>query len=101
MKERIHEYASKVRDGSGAEFTATVFGQKRNDGTWSGWIEFKKAGEGESLETDQETSQPNRTDLEYWAAGLEPVYLEGARRRATDQARRARTERPDEDAPRR
>jgi hypothetical protein len=32
--------------------------------------------------TEQERSQPNRTALEYWADGLEPVYLEGAFLRA-------------------
>jgi hypothetical protein len=34
------------------------------------------------LITEQETSQPNRTALEYWADGLEPVYLDGAFARA-------------------
>jgi hypothetical protein len=34
------------------------------------------------LYTDQESSQPNRTALEYWARGLESVYLEGALARA-------------------
>ena len=34
------------------------------------------------LRTDQETSQPNRSALEYWADGLEPIYLEGALARA-------------------
>jgi len=35
-----------------------------------------------TLRTDQETSQPNRGALEYWADGLEPVYLQGALARA-------------------
>ena len=100
MKDQIHEYASKVRDGSGAEFTARVFGRERRDGTWSGWIQFEKVQGGEPLETGQETSQPNRTDLQYWAAGLEPIYLEGALGRAMDQARRAKPE-SGADAPRR
>jgi hypothetical protein len=34
------------------------------------------------LVTQQETSQPNRAALEYWADGLEPIYLEGALARA-------------------
>jgi hypothetical protein len=34
------------------------------------------------LLTEQETSQPNRTAIEYWALGLEPIYLEGAFARA-------------------
>ena len=39
-------------------------------------------GDGEPLTTDQETSQPNREALAYWAAGLEPIYFEGAFARA-------------------
>ena len=85
MRERIHEYSSRVRDGSGAELTARVFGRERGDGTWTGWIEFENPQTGKTLGTGQETSQPNRTDLEYWAAGLEPVYLEGALHRAREQ----------------
>ena len=34
------------------------------------------------LRTDQGTSQPNRAAIEYWADGLEPIYLEGALARA-------------------
>lgn len=88
MRDLIQEYASKVRDESGKEFIARAFGRERSDGTWAGWIEFEPSGGGEKLETGQETSQPNRTDLEYWATGLEPIFLEGALRRATDPARR-------------
>ena len=39
-------------------------------------------GSGRPLRTGQETSQPNRWALDYWAGGLEPVYLEGALTRA-------------------
>jgi hypothetical protein len=35
-----------------------------------------------SKRTGQETSQPDRKALEYWATGLEAVYLEGALARA-------------------
>jgi hypothetical protein len=35
-----------------------------------------------TLRTEQETSQPNRVAVEYWASGLEPIYLEGAFARA-------------------
>ena len=34
------------------------------------------------LRSPRETTQPNRQDVEYWATGLTPVYLEGALRRA-------------------
>ncbi len=63
-------------------YVVHVCGQERADGTWEGWLEFHPSGGGSILRTDQETSQPNRTALEYWADGLEPVYLEGALARA-------------------
>jgi hypothetical protein len=51
-----------------------------------GWLEFDPADSTKPiLTTDQETSQPNRTAIEYWSTGLEAVYFEGAfgRARAT------------------
>jgi hypothetical protein len=33
---------------------------------------------GEVIRTVRETTQPNLTDLKYWATGLTQVYLEGA-----------------------
>jgi hypothetical protein len=49
-----------------------------------GWLEFvpTSASGGPVLRTGQETSQPDREAVEYWAGGLEPVYLEGALGRA-------------------
>jgi hypothetical protein len=38
------------------------------------------------LRSGRETTQPNLTNLEYWAQGLTPVYLEGALRRALEPA---------------
>ena len=34
------------------------------------------------VQSPRETTQPNLTDLNYWATGLTPVYLEGALARA-------------------
>ena len=51
---------------------------------WEGWVEMIPFGELDGvIRTGRETTQPNRTDLEYWAAGLTPIYLEGALFRAT------------------
>jgi len=48
-----------------------------------GWLEFHPTDKRKSvLRTEQETSQPNRIAIEYWASGLEPIYLEGAFARA-------------------
>ena len=81
--EHIHTHSAHVRAADGSTWEAHVLGAQRGDGTWSGWIEFRPVGKGEpALRTGQETSQPDRRALEYWAGGLEPIYLEGALRRA-------------------
>ena len=64
-------------------YIVSIYAQERIDGTWEGWLEFHPTDERKQvLRTEQETSQPNRTALEYWASGLEPVHLEGAFARA-------------------
>ena len=65
---------------NGSTYRVRVIGTERSDGTWEGHLEFQ--GKSGPLCTDEETSQPNREALEYWATGLEPVYLEGALDRA-------------------
>jgi len=83
MAELIHEYSTHVRSPDGRTFTARSYGEQRSDGTWEGWLTFTADdGATPTLATDQETSQPNRVTLVYWASGLEPVYLEGAFERA-------------------
>jgi hypothetical protein len=58
------------------KYRVRVEGQQRPDSTWGGRLAFV---DGKSIRrTGHETSQPNRQALEYWATGLEPVYLEGA-----------------------
>jgi len=82
MAELIQEFADAVRDARGNEYVASVYGEARG-GTWEGWIEFRPLeGGGPVLRTGRETTQPDRGALEYWATGLEPVYLEGALARA-------------------
>jgi hypothetical protein len=83
MAELIHVHMARVADAKGQAYVARTFGEERSDGTWAGWIEFAPAGNvGQNLRTDQETSQPGRAALEYWAAGLEPIFLDGALERA-------------------
>lgn len=79
----IHEFSQPLVVPEGV-YRVQVFGQPVGD-IWSGWLVFQsELGAGEVLATDQETTQPNRQALEYWATGLEPVYLEGALVRAQD-----------------
>jgi hypothetical protein len=73
----VFEHARAIRT-----YNVYVLGAERSDGTWAGWIEFAPADGTQRLRTGQETSQPNREALAYWASGLEDVYLEGALERA-------------------
>jgi hypothetical protein len=86
MGEPILEYSVILADPEGVTYRATAFGEQREDGTWWGWIEFNPRDGGPPLATGQETSQPNRDAIAYWASGIEPVYLEGALIRALDLA---------------
>jgi len=82
MAELIHAYPPTLHD-DGTAYKARIYGVERNDGTWEGWLEFHPTdGQKPILRTGQETSQPNRTTIEYWALGLEPVYFDGALARA-------------------
>jgi hypothetical protein len=86
IADHIHTLSKHVRY-DGAEYEAQVYGTQRGDRTWEGWIEFHPvSGDGPVLRTQQETSQPNRITLAYWAGGLEPVYLDGALKRALRKA---------------
>ena len=90
MSEFIHEHSAMVTSDDGVRYRARIYGEQRREGTWSGWIEFVPADGGRqspTLRTGQETSQPDRKAVEYWAGGLEPIYLEGALTRARDAAR--------------
>ena len=83
MAELILKHSTQVRSPDGRTYHACTYGEERSDGTWVGWIEFTPAdGNGPTLRTDRETSQPNRITLDYWSTGLEPIYFEGAFARA-------------------
>lgn len=82
MSEELLEFRNTVEDPDGRSHVARVMGAERNDGTWIGWIRFT-APNGETIETERETTQPNRDDLSYWSRGLTYFYLEGALRRAS------------------
>lgn len=87
MAEAIFQFSTSVLDRKAQPYSAQVCGRLNEDGLWDGWIEFTPVGGGEVLRTERETTQPNRADLEYWASGLTPVYLEGALQRAQESPR--------------
>ena len=81
-KEMVHERVVVLADRAGRRFDlARVYAEEQPGGTWHGSIEFRSA-DGPSVRGPRETTQSNRDGVEYWAEGLEPVFLEGALHRA-------------------
>ena len=69
---------SPLKVAAGSVYVAQACGRQREDGMWEGWLEFVPDDGSVVLRSERETTQPNLTDLEYWASGLTPVYLQGA-----------------------
>jgi hypothetical protein len=76
------EFSEHVSTKDSDKYIARACGGETDRGMWQGWIEFVPLAGGEVVRTGRETTQPNRTDTEYWATGLTPVFLEGALHRA-------------------
>lgn len=91
MSEVLIQFSEPVRDEDGIAYTAQACGRAGENDLWEGWLEFiPLGGEGEPLRTARETTQPNRTDLAYWASGLTMIFLEGALARAKTPTRMVR-----------
>jgi hypothetical protein len=82
VSEVVREHPTLVQDGD-TTYVVRICARENTNGKWQGWLEFYCTDKTKSvLRTGQETSQPSRFAIEYWAYGLEPVYLEGALARA-------------------
>jgi hypothetical protein len=104
MSTEVHAFSTAVRDADGHPYRAIARGERRDDGTWIGWIDFIPLPSGGVVRSSpRETTQPNLPALRYWALGLEPVYLEGALARAisasTRSGRGTRRTAPEADPP--
>lgn len=83
MRELIHQRVVELIDRQGTVYyRARVYAEPRSTGTWAAWIEFVSAKRDKVLQTDGETTQSTLEGVAYWAAGLEPIYFEGAFDRA-------------------
>ena len=82
MSETLVVFQSAIIGPDGERYEGRACGREVPSGLWEGWIEFTPLAGGAIVRTERETTQPNRTDTEYWATGLTPVYLEGALKRA-------------------
>jgi hypothetical protein len=81
-------YSTTLATPGGRTYRPRACGRERPDGTWEGWLEFLPDDATPILRSERETSQPNLVDLEYWATGVTPVYLEGALERTLTPAPR-------------
>ena len=81
MAKQVHQFTNQIA-GSKGRYVVRAFAEKKAN-VWIGWLEFEPVGApGQVLTTGEETSQPNEKAVEYWASGLEAIYLEGALARA-------------------
>lgn len=78
MAALLRTFEERVTDPVGRKYRPRVCGWERDDGLWEGWLEFVPEDGSAVLRSERETTQPNRTGVEYWAGGLTPVYAEGA-----------------------
>lgn len=92
---RVLRSYGTVLQVDGRTYRARACGNGAADGPWEGWLEFIPDDGSAVLRSRRETTQPNETDLEYWASGLTSVYLEGALDR-TVEPRTPRFQVPDE-----
>ena len=72
-----HHYEELLTTAAGT-FSARVYGQRMDDGRWSGSLVFVPEDGGRLIATERETTQSSLADLAYWATGLSEVYLQGA-----------------------
>ncbi len=81
MFERIQQY--ELIEAAGSYYRPRAYGDPQPDGTWDGWLVFFPLRGGTAVAPpDPETTQSTLEALAVWAAGLTPVYLEGALARA-------------------
>jgi hypothetical protein len=95
VAEVLVEFTEPVMSGNGKRYIARACGDGMPDGMWQAWIEFIPIGAGEPVRSGRETTQPNRTDTEYWATGLTPIFLEGSLARALKPLRRPGARQPE------
>jgi hypothetical protein len=80
--ELIAELTERFIAADGTPYLVRVWAGPGMTGTWVGWLEFAALDGSELRSTGQETTQPDRDKVLYWATGLTPAYFEGAFSRA-------------------
>ena len=81
MVQRIQQY--ELLEAGGRWYRPRAYGDPQPDGRWNGWLIFFPLTGGEAIAPPHaETTQMTWTALTAWAAGLTPVYVQGALERA-------------------
>jgi hypothetical protein len=92
--EFVFEYPTLLRTASGEEYLTRVYADRQPIGPlWEAWFVFFPLSGGRTLATDNETTQSKLDDVQYWATGITPAYLEGALTRALERLPEARAQR--------
>lgn len=77
MAELIQQYKKRIRIEDGVEYTVQAWGERRDDGSWDGWFEFRPLDDlHETLQSEPTVCQQGRTDLAHWASRVEPSLIE-------------------------
>jgi hypothetical protein len=85
----VYERPSPAPDTDGSLYGVYVFAECDDAGLWSAWLEFyPEAADRAPLRTEIETKQSSQAAVQKWAAGLGPLYLQGALARARQRAGR-------------
>jgi hypothetical protein len=80
----VREHSVVVTCDDGEKYAVRTCARPDPRGGWIGWLEFQPIANGAPvLRTGRETTQPTLQAVAYWADGLEPLYFEGAARRAS------------------
>jgi hypothetical protein len=92
MAQVLAQFTDVLTDDDRVSYRAHAVGAEMPDGKWQGWLEFLPLNGATPIRSARETTQPNRTDVVYWATGLTTVYLQGALQRALHPVVRATVE---------
>jgi hypothetical protein len=81
MSELLREHPTLVggTDNGDAAYVAQIWGRALDDGNWEAWTVFVPVQRGAAMRrTERDTTQASREAVEYWAAGVTSIYLQGA-----------------------
>lgn len=90
MIEFVRQYTTPTAGPGGEWHVVRAYADQQPGGLWEGWFVFFPLSGGRPVASDRETTQSKREDVDYWAGGITPVYLEGALLRALDRLPEAR-----------